>query len=80
MGYFWGQVLLPIGAILMSCEAHGLELDMFMAKYLVAIEEYIMSGYGNGWTHCDIMCANVSKSSIYEHIPRVKIDIKPQKN
>ena len=60
----------------MSCEAHGLELDMFMAKYLVAIEEFIMSGYGKGWTHCDIMGANLQKSSIYEHIPRVAIDIK----
>ena len=59
----------------MSCEAHGLELDMFMAKYLVAIEEYIMSGYGNGWTHCDIICANLPKSSIYEHFPSVSIDI-----
>ena len=59
----------------MSCEAHGLEFDMFMAKYLVAIEEYIMSGYGNGWTHCDIMGSNLQKSSIYEHIPHVAIEI-----
>ena len=59
----------------MSCEARGLELDMFMAKNLVAIEGYIMSGYGNGWTHCDIICANLPKSSIYEHFPRVSIDI-----
>ena len=59
----------------MSCEAHGLELDMFMAKYLVAIEEFIMSGYGKGWTHCDIMGANLQKSSIYEHIPHVAIEI-----
>ena len=72
----WAQVLLSMGAILMARETHGLELDMFMAKHLVAIEEYIMAGHGNGWTQCDIVAANLKKSSIYQHIPSVATDIK----
>ena len=60
----------------MARETHGLELDMFMAKHLVAIEEYIMAGHGNGWTQCDIVAANLKKYGIYQHIPSVATDIK----
>ena len=63
----------------MACETHGLELDRFMAKHLIAIEEYIMSGHENGWTQCDIVAANFKRSRIYEDIPSVSVDIKTLK-
>ena len=72
MAQHWDKVMLLLGVILARCESHGSELNTFLAKHQTAMEEYIMTGYGNGWTHCDIMG---EKSTELEHIPQVKIDI-----
>ena len=76
MGDLYGKVLFSVVVIFLSCEAHEVELNMFTAKYLVVIQDYIMSGYGNGWKHCDIMSANNMESELSEAIPHIKIDIK----
>ena len=77
MAQHWDKVLLFMGAILAACESHdGLELNTFLATHLTAIEEFIMTGHGNGWAHCDILGANPD----LEHIPQVTIDIERLKN
>ena len=65
-----------IATLLTTVEAHTLELNMFLAKYKVDIQDYIMSGYGKGWMQCDIFSANHMESQLYEDIPHVSIDIK----
>ena len=65
MGVYKNQVLLCIGAILLSREVCGLGLQMFTAKHRTAIQEYIMSGYGDGWERCDILSANLDKGGFY---------------
>ena len=76
MGDLYSKVLFSVVVTFLSCEAQGLELNMFMMKYMVAIQDYIMSGYGNGWKHCDIISANNMGSQLSGDFPHVTNDIK----
>lgn len=76
MGDLYSKVIFTVVVTFLSCEAQGLKLNMFMMKYMVAIQDYIMSGYGNGWKHCDIISANNMGSQLYGDIPHVRSDIK----
>ena len=49
------KFLLCIGVTFLLEEVQGQDLEMFMTKRRVAIEGYVMSGYGNGWKNCDIL-------------------------
>ena len=42
------------------------EKDMFLTKYRRDIENYIMTGYGQGWKHCDLIHDTYSSLSSYE--------------
>ena len=65
------KVLLCIAGLLLSSEVvNGLRLGMFMAKHRMAIQEYIMAGYGDGWKHCDILSGKQEDAGFYyEEIP-----------
>ena len=36
----------------------GQRLDQFLEEHRLQIQYYIMTGYGGGWTNCDILAAN----------------------
>ena len=54
-----GKLLLCIGATFLFGEVEGQNSVTFIAKNRVAIERYVMSGYGNGWKHCEILSENL---------------------
>ena len=56
-----------IGLTVIQWVAHtyGQHLDLFLAKHRNAIEAYIMTGYGDGWKHCDLL----SLGSTYQSLP-----------
>ena len=80
MAQHWYKVVLLVRVIHVACQTHGLELNTFMAKHQTAMEEYIMTGHGNGWTHCDIFSAFPERKTNLEHIPQVTIDIEHLKS
>ena len=73
MGANKDKVLLCIAVLLLSSEVQGLRLEMFMAKHRTALEEHIMTGYGDGWKHCDILSGKQEDAGFYENIPRFAI-------
>ena len=60
------QALL-ISLTVIQCVTHtyGQHSDIFLAKHRNAIEAYIMTGYGDGWKHCDLL----SVGSTYQSPP-----------
>ena len=51
----------------------GQELEAFLADHKEAIEEYIMSGYGGGWKHCDVLTGD---ANIPNDVPHLVMDSK----
>ena len=42
-------------ALLVSRASLGQKLDKFLEEHRVQIQDYIMTGYGGGWAHCDML-------------------------
>ena len=42
----------------------GQDLNTLLVKYSDAIERYIMTGYGEGWKHCDLLSVGPSKNRL----------------
>ena len=59
----------------MFYKAQGLGFEMFTAEYRRPIEEYVMTGYGDGWRHCDTLWANKQEANIDEDIPNFSITL-----
>ena len=75
MAIFKKKVLLFIGEILMFYKAQGLGFEVFTAEYRRPMEEYVMTGYGDGWRHCDTLSANKQEANIDEDIPNFSITL-----
>ena len=48
-------------AVLSSSAVKGSGLDSFMTRHGKEIQDYIMTGYGNGWKNCDLMSYHVKE-------------------
>ena len=46
---------LCFGALLFSRASLGQKLDKFLKEHRVQIQDFIMTGYGWGWAHCDLL-------------------------
>ena len=44
--------------LLFPYESLGQNLDTFLAEHKVNIQNFIMTGYGGGWPHCDVLSMN----------------------
>ena len=62
-------------AILFSSAVNGSGLDTFMAKHGKEIQDYIMTGYGNGWKNCDLMSYNVKEAAYNAGTPQFSITL-----
>ena len=76
-----GKYLLCIAATFLLEQVQGQNLEMFVTNRRVAIEKYLMSGYGNGWKNCDILSDNLAsqESGLHNTIPRVAMAMKKLK-
>ena len=68
-------VLLSIAVLLFSTGIEGVELQMFMAKYKTALQDYIMAGYGGDWKHCDILSDKRDGADIDVDIPHFTVTL-----
>ena len=75
MMIFKNQILFYIGVILMMSGAQALEFEMFVAENRRPMEEYVMTGYGYGWKHCDILSAKTQEADFNENIPHFAIAV-----
>ena len=48
---------LALGAIFLPIGTNGQELSNFLARHEISLENFIMTGFGEGWRHCDILSA-----------------------
>ena len=46
---------LCFGALLFPRASFGQKLDNFLKEHRVQIQDFIMTGYGWGWAHCDLL-------------------------
>ena len=44
-----------LAALLYFGVVYGQNLDQFLKEHKVEIQNYIMAGYGEGWTNCDVL-------------------------
>ena len=47
-----------LGALLYFGAVFGQNLDQFLKEHKAKIQNYIMAGYGEGWTNCDVLSLN----------------------
>ena len=47
-----------LAALLFFGVVYGQNLDHFLKEHKVEIQNYIMAGYGEGWTNCDVLSLN----------------------
>ena len=69
MALFNNHTLLLVGGLLLFHQVQGLGFDMFSAEYRRPIEEYVMTGYGDSWRHCDTLSANKQEAYFDEGVP-----------
>ena len=46
--------ILALAAILLPVGTDGQELSNFLARHEMSLENFIMTGFGEGWRHCDV--------------------------
>ena len=51
-----------------SC-SRGQDFGRFIAKHKEVIENYIMAGYGSGWSECDLMAVSPQKNDKLFNVP-----------
>ena len=61
--------------ILLSSAVNGSKLGTFMVKHGKAIQEYMMTGYGNGWKKCDLMTDNAKEPNFSAVTPQFAITL-----
>ena len=52
------RLLTAFGVLLLCLPSLGLEIDYFLRQHRENVQDYIMVGYGKGWTHCDVLSSN----------------------
>ena len=62
-------------AVLSSGVVNGSGLDSFLAKHGKEIQDYIMTGYENGWKNCDLMSYNVKEAGSNLATPQFAITL-----
>ena len=60
--------------LLFSKHSLGQDLGPFLAGHREQIETYIMAGYGDGWSYCDVMSAGLPHTKAYGLSPQFVID------
>ena len=60
--------------LLLSYEAQGADLSLFVEKYKTAIDKYVMAGYGAGWDHCDVV-TDYAGVEVLDPVPQLVIEL-----
>ena len=60
---------------ILSTAVNGSGLDSFVAKHGKEIQDYIMTGYENGWKNCDLMSYNVKEADFNTVTPQFAITL-----
>ena len=61
----------------LSDQTFGQDADVFLTKYRGNIVKYIMKGYGDGWTHCDVIhdVSETKQTNFYDETPSFVMDV-----
>ena len=54
---------------------NGHELSKFLDKHGRDIQRYIMTGYGDGWQHCDVVSDEPQRALVREGVPHLAITL-----
>ena len=53
----------------------GQELSKFLERHGGAIQRYTMTGYGDGWQHCEVVAENPQSALIHKGVPHLLITL-----
>ena len=54
---------------------NGLDLSNFLERHGGAIQRYTMTGYGDGWQHCDVVAENPQSTLVHKGVPHLVITL-----
>ena len=58
-----------------SIAVNGSGMDSLMTKHGKEIQDYVMTGYGNGWKNCDLMSQNIKEADFNAVSPQFVITL-----
>ena len=51
------------------------EMGEFLARHKADIDNFVMAGYGKGWSHCDIVTEYYHEGGFLETVPQLVMEL-----